>query len=424
LALLIAVAACFGSFSTLAAGGLQERPDPEDRQQQTRPETQQPQTDRTQQAEQSPEMEPGNEAAALGVLVSENPGDGVHVVSSLWGSPAQRAGIRAGDYVMAVNDQKIATTEELQKAVESHEAGTMVTVTIWRDGQTFDKEIALAERAENVPDSHRAWMGVVLTPAGGEEEGVRVQRVYPGSPADEAGLQADDVITETDGKPVTNIESLLECMESHGPGAGCKLTVQRNGQEQAITVTLGEVDSAPEEWTIQAFRIPLESLDLDSGMLDMEGRGESPRWQEELRNLRQEVMELRRRIDELDPSGAQGQRDRDQNRPDNAEGKDGAAALSAIFPNTVSAALVAAAEPGAPAARQQQRRYWQGQHYGYRYPYYGNYWYGNYWNPYGHNWYYNHGGHYYYHPWYYQQHYYYGPRYGIRIGPSWGVYWY
>ena len=69
---------------------------------------------------------------------------------------------------------------------------------------------------------------------------VQVAQVETGSPADTAGIQAGDVITQVDGKDVSPDSPLLNLLIAHKPGDEVKLTIDRNGQTQTISVTLGK----------------------------------------------------------------------------------------------------------------------------------------------------------------------------------------
>ncbi|MGC4944667.1 trypsin-like peptidase domain-containing protein [Streptomyces sp. DT224] len=63
--------------------------------------------------------------------------------------------------------------------------------------------------------------------------------VTAGGPADKAGIEADDVITEVDGKRVHSGEELIVKIRSHRPGDRLQLTVTRGGKDLSITLTLG-----------------------------------------------------------------------------------------------------------------------------------------------------------------------------------------
>ncbi|MFE1783557.1 S1C family serine protease [Streptomyces sp. NPDC059506] len=63
--------------------------------------------------------------------------------------------------------------------------------------------------------------------------------VSPGGPGDEAGIEPGDVITEVDGDRVRNGEELIVKIRSRRPGDRMELTVERDGKERTITLTLG-----------------------------------------------------------------------------------------------------------------------------------------------------------------------------------------
>jgi S1-C subfamily serine protease len=66
--------------------------------------------------------------------------------------------------------------------------------------------------------------------------------IFSGSPADKAGLQEKDVITEVDGTNVDQNHSLISLLGAHSVGDKVTLTVVRDGKTQSIDVTL---DAAP-----------------------------------------------------------------------------------------------------------------------------------------------------------------------------------
>jgi len=67
-----------------------------------------------------------------------------------------------------------------------------------------------------------------------------VTTVTNGSPADQAGLQADDVITEVDGTKLQSDSDLALILSQHKPGDEVSLTVQRGSQTLNLKVTLGQ----------------------------------------------------------------------------------------------------------------------------------------------------------------------------------------
>jgi S1-C subfamily serine protease len=66
----------------------------------------------------------------------------------------------------------------------------------------------------------------------------QITAVESGSGAEDAGLQAGDVITALDGNPITTFDDLANYIDNKDIGDVVKVTIQRNGQEQTLPVTL------------------------------------------------------------------------------------------------------------------------------------------------------------------------------------------
>ena len=83
------------------------------------------------------------------------------------------------------------------------------------------------------------YLGIEGGDAAGSDPGALLASIVPGSPAEDAGLQAGDRIVAVDGDAVTSFGDFGVIIRRHGPGDELALTVARNGEEQEITVTLG-----------------------------------------------------------------------------------------------------------------------------------------------------------------------------------------
>ena len=70
--------------------------------------------------------------------------------------------------------------------------------------------------------------------------GVYVQSVENFSPAEKAGLQAGDIIVKADGTEIKTVDELNNIKNSHNIGDTMTLTINRNGKESDITITLEE----------------------------------------------------------------------------------------------------------------------------------------------------------------------------------------
>ena len=79
--------------------------------------------------------------------------------------------------------------------------------------------------------------------------GVYVESVEEGGPAEEAGLEVGDVITEVDGQAVESVEEINTIKNTYSIGDTISLTVYRNNDYITIDVTLGETPEETEEET-------------------------------------------------------------------------------------------------------------------------------------------------------------------------------
>ncbi|MGI8614341.1 MAG: S1C family serine protease [Nocardioidaceae bacterium] len=70
------------------------------------------------------------------------------------------------------------------------------------------------------------------------DSGARINAVDPGSPAEAAGLQADDVIVSVDGQPVADGVELIVAIREHAPGDTIRLGYTRDGDRARVAVTL------------------------------------------------------------------------------------------------------------------------------------------------------------------------------------------
>ncbi|MCW2985519.1 MAG: hypothetical protein JWR63_3089, partial [Conexibacter sp.] len=94
-----------------------------------------------------------------------------------------------------------------------------------------------------------AWLGVQIgTPASASAtapSGAEIAAVTTGGPAEDAGLQAGDVVTEVDGQRIGDSTGLSSYVNTKAPGDKVTLTVQRNGQTEKVDVTLQNRPKVP-----------------------------------------------------------------------------------------------------------------------------------------------------------------------------------
>ena len=94
--------------------------------------------------------------------------------------------------------------------------------------------------AREIPPS-TPFIGISMTNLE-DRDGVRITFIVSKSPADEAGLWVNDVITKIDSTDTTEIDSLREVLGQYDPGERVKLTIMRGDTEKTIKLTLAEKD--------------------------------------------------------------------------------------------------------------------------------------------------------------------------------------
>lgn len=135
---------------------------------------------------------------------------GVLVADVIAGQPADKAGIKSGDVIVAVNGEKTDGVEQFRKQVAGFAPGSSISVGIVRDGQRMTRRITLAtfpesELQASTPKEAQpaAWLGITVRSLTADERtqanvsgGVLVENVESESAADDAGIQSGDIVLE------------------------------------------------------------------------------------------------------------------------------------------------------------------------------------------------------------------------------------
>ena len=175
-------------------------------------------------------------------------------------SPAQRAGLRAGDIILAFNGRALRDSGQLPPLVGQTPVGQTVELEIQRDGRRRTIEVVLDElpqaigaapagqapdpKAPPPPDDR---LGLVVAPreAGPEEgakasarRGVEVVEVHPG-PARRAGIEPGDVILMIAGKPVTDLPAYRRLVAGLGDKEEVAVLVERQDGPLFLALSLG-----------------------------------------------------------------------------------------------------------------------------------------------------------------------------------------
>lgn len=144
------------------------------------------------------------------------------------GGPADRAGIRNGDVIIAYQGKEISDAADLQNMVTMTPVGRDVKITILRGGKRHDvtaktatmkdqAKVLMSSAAERLGASFRSLTAGETQKYGLEEkQGVVVSQVESQGPLDKAGFEAGDIILGVNGQPV-NLESFTELVAMFPP---------------------------------------------------------------------------------------------------------------------------------------------------------------------------------------------------------------
>ncbi|MGO4289406.1 PDZ domain-containing protein [Chitinophaga sp. RAB17] len=214
--------------------------------------------------------------AILGVITEKTAATGVTVKSVAKGTPADKAGIKEGDIITAIDKQKINEPAELFEVIGKHQPADNVTVSYIRNSKPNSVIVTLDKRKDMGGDN---WS--LLPPSGspkprprtftfpspyprGEqgfgngwykqaeegvklglqvqdtenEEGAQVIDIAPASPAEKAGFKKDDIVTDLAGSAVKSASDLSKAYRDNRNKGNITATVKRNGQTQSLEIKI------------------------------------------------------------------------------------------------------------------------------------------------------------------------------------------
>jgi serine protease Do/serine protease DegQ len=162
--------------------------------------------------------------------------NGVLITHVAEDTPAEKAGLKSGDLILAVDGEATRSTGQLRSQIGMRTIGDSVKLTILRDGKQKTVKVTIGEPlgiAASQGKLHPLFEGVQLenTP---DKAGVLVARMSPTSPAAFSGLRPGDIIVSANKKPVTDLASLKRALE--GEPSSILLRINREGGSLFIVI--------------------------------------------------------------------------------------------------------------------------------------------------------------------------------------------
>lgn len=208
--------------------------------------------------------------AMLGVVTDEDD-KGAKITSVTKESAAEKAGLKSGDIITRIDNNKIEDADDVSEAVHAHKPGDKIAVTILRDGkeQKINTELGkwkgIRFEAFNAPTavSPQIWQGMApKTPTRGfnmngntfymnngpklglsvqdtdDGKGVKVLEADDEGNAAKAGIKEDDVIISVNDKDVNSTDEIARVVRENKDKSTVKVKLLRNGKQQTVEVKM------------------------------------------------------------------------------------------------------------------------------------------------------------------------------------------
>jgi serine protease Do len=164
-------------------------------------------------------------------------------------SPADKAGFKSGDRIVAVNGTPVHRQAQVKQVLGSLYSGDTVTISIKRDKETIEKELTLVAK---LVAYESGYLGILPSrePVGPATAGVQIRHVFSDSPAAKAGLKARDRIMRFGDTDITGTQSLLSLVSRLRPKEKTSLVFLRDDKEQTVQIELASIpNDVPAEMT-------------------------------------------------------------------------------------------------------------------------------------------------------------------------------
>ncbi len=175
--------------------------------------------------------------------------DGVLVASMDDSGPGRRSGMHEEDVILSIDGTPIADIFDMQSMVSSAKPGSTMRLRVMRDGGQLDVSVAVAESPDtppppaDSPDPARRNLGLRVKTLSSEvaervgltgAKGVVVLDVEVGGVAEDAGVEAGDVITRMNGQLIGGDREFADLVDRVKQGGIIVLRVVRNGSARVI----------------------------------------------------------------------------------------------------------------------------------------------------------------------------------------------
>ena len=139
---------------------------------------------------------------------------------------SNQAGLYAGDKIIEINYQKVHLNSDIALEVQNSNGNT-VNLLVERDGVQKEIEVLPSKKETKT-------IGIYF--GSSEEASTQISMIYPDSPAEEAGIEAKDIIIAIDGKEVDKDPFKVIEYINNSQNEEIAITIKRNDEEKTILV--------------------------------------------------------------------------------------------------------------------------------------------------------------------------------------------
>jgi len=155
------------------------------------------------------------------------------------GDPADKAGIKIGDIITEINGKPVKDSHDLLLAIATLQVGQKMHLKAIRDGREMTFQITVAERKDNISlaaeRSGKGYFGIAAQDITAEiarqldiaRDGVIVTEVQSGSPADEVGIQPQDIIVQVNRVKIASMKDYTKEMMKAAAKKSVTLLIKR-----------------------------------------------------------------------------------------------------------------------------------------------------------------------------------------------------
>lgn len=185
--------------------------------------------------------------------------EGVLVTDVVKGGPAYKAGLMRGDIILEYNDKKVKDANLLRNIVAQSEINQQIKLKILRQGKEMSVSVTVSElsseSAQVAPSSYNDKMdsgsnvlaGITVMDINaviakqlkiqGDEKGVVIVNIQPGSSAQDRGLRKGDIIQEINRQQINNINDFNKVTSHLKADESILLFINRSGKKFYITLS-------------------------------------------------------------------------------------------------------------------------------------------------------------------------------------------